>query len=99
MVTRLLRVDQREQVHEAATPYLGFYGFYNRAWMAYSAPVVTRYKVAVMESKLWSADGQRLLWSALTESSDPDDLERTTRDFAKVVGEALARQGLIPAGP
>ncbi len=100
LVTRLVRVDSREQVHNSSPwpgPYMGFYGFYHDAWINYDT--VSTYKVAVMETNLWSGSSGSLLWSGTTESTDPEDVTRIISDFSKVVTESLSKQGYIPALP
>lgn len=94
LVTRLIRTEQRLQV-TPGTP-MGFYGFYNYAWMTYSPPMVDAYTVALLETNLWSAPDGRLLWSGTTETVDPEDTKASTDDFAKVVITALVKAHLLP---
>jgi len=99
LVTRLVRVDSREQVQGNAwpAPYMGFYGFYHNVWVNYDT--VSVYKVAVMETNLWTGKTGQLLWSGTTESTDPEDVKRIIDDFSKVVTDTLAKKGLIPPLP
>ncbi|GGY09553.1 hypothetical protein [Paludibacterium paludis] len=99
LVTRVVRVDSREQVRSNPwpAPYMGFYGYYHDVWVNYDT--VSTYKVAVMETNLWSGKDGKLLWSGTTESTDPEDVKRIINDFSSVVTETLAKQGLIPPLP
>ena len=95
LVTRQVRQDQRTQV-VPGSPSVGFYGFYRNAWLGYERPMVYQYTIAVLETDLWSARDDQLVWSGTTEATRPEDIPRTCADFSKVVSKALAKRGLLP---
>jgi hypothetical protein len=57
--------------------------------------MVTQYDVAVLETNLWNAREEHLVWSAMTETVSPDNVRKATTDLAKVVIESLRAEKLI----
>lgn len=102
LITRLVKVDRRTSVspgYVTAMPaygyYSSFYGYYGSAYVYASPPVVTQYDVVVLETNLWQATRENLVWSAMTETVDPSNVRAATADYSKVVIEALKEAGLI----
>jgi hypothetical protein len=99
LITRLVRIEQKYQVTSGfyhPGPMTGFYGWYSSAWVGYyEPPTVYQYDVVTAETSLYDIDAQRLLWSGTTETFAPTAVKKETKGFAKIIIEALKRQGLI----
>jgi hypothetical protein len=102
LITRLVRVDVRTRYvpgHVMVMPAYGyhdsFYGYYGASWAYVWPPTVEQYEVVTLETNLWDARSERLVWSAMTESFAPTDIRRATGEFAGVVIGALREQSLI----
>jgi hypothetical protein len=53
-------------------------------------------RILRVETNLYSVADGRLLWSGVTKTVDPSDLEDLVDGIAKAVRDALADQGLVP---
>jgi hypothetical protein len=102
LMTRLVRLDRRTQVspgYVSVLPAYGYYGsfypYYGASFAYYGPPMVTQYDVAVLETNLWNAREEHLVWSAMTETVSPDNVRKATTDLAKVVIESLRAEKLI----
>ena len=76
--------------------YRSFGGFYRRSWMYYSSP--NRYyetKTYTVEVNIYSIKDDRMIWTGLTETTDPAGVDKMTRDIAKVVYEKLLEEDFI----
>jgi hypothetical protein len=103
LVTRLVKNEAKTQVtpgYYRPAPTLGFYGWYSAAWIGYyEPPMVYQYDVVTAETSLYSPPQSKLVWSGTTETFSPQDVKKETRGFAKVIIEALRKEGVLrPAG-
>jgi len=72
------------------------YGYYNTAWSPYALPTEAReYKSAVLETTLWNAADDKLVWTATTSTFAPESVQSATADYAKVVIEELRARKLL----
>ncbi len=103
VITRLVRVDKKTvytQGYAGSVPALGYrnsvYGYYNGAWSPYAMPAEVReYESAVLETSLWNAADEKLVWTATTETFAPSNVKSATADFAKVMIEELRARKLL----
>lgn len=99
LVTRLVRTEQRTQVtpgYYRPMPAVGFYGWYSSAWVGYyEPPTVYQYDVVTAETSVYHIGKGELVWSGTTETFAPEDVKKETREFAKIIIEALKKQGVI----
>lgn len=99
LITRLVKVRWQMEAYPGgvyAPPYMGWYGFYNSAWVGYYEPVpVYSYDVVTAETNLFDAASDALIWSGTTESFSPRDVKKDTQEFAQVILAALSEQKLI----
>ncbi len=101
IITRLVKVTNEVVVTQAGPPLAArydpyYYGFYSRAWIGYyEPPVVHQYDVVTAETTVFVKDRAEPVWSGTTETFAPSDLKKETTGFAKVVIEALVKEGLI----
>lgn len=55
----------------------------------------TEGKVYFIETNLYDAETEKLIWSAQSESYDPSDLKDFAEDFADLIVGRLVGNGLI----
>lgn len=82
-------------------PHYGFYGnfwgYYDYWYPRFYEPgYYVENKVYYMETNLYDAETEDLVWSAQSETYDPVDLESFADGFAEEIVEELDEQGLIP---
>jgi len=82
-------------------PYYGFYGnfwgYYDYWYPRFYEPgYYVENKVYYMETNLYDAQTEDLVWSAQSETYDPIDLESFAEGFSEEIVEELDEQGLIP---
>lgn len=76
--------------------YGDFYGYYDTMYpIAYNTGYYTEDKVYYMESNLYDADTEELLWSAQSKTYDPVDVEIFVEEYAEAIADQLADDGLI----
>lgn len=85
----------------------GFYTYYASAWSSYSAyatpwggyspPTVNQYSVVTLETNLWDARTQKLVWSGATQTFAPRKVGQEAPAFADLIIKDLAERKLIPA--
>jgi hypothetical protein len=99
LVTRLVKTEQKTQIspgYYRPVPTVGFYGWYSSAWVGYyEPPTVYQYDVVTAETSVYGLNVGELVWSGITETFAPEDVKKETQGFAKVIIEALKKQGLI----
>lgn len=111
LVGRLARTDKRKtyvppQVHVLPGPFVGvpyyrsFYRFYGYAWNdVYASPGYTVETTRVIvETLVYALPEGRLVWSAVSETVDPDSTAELLAQLVKVVRGRLQRDGLIAGG-
>jgi hypothetical protein len=107
LLVRLLGVDTRTQVSTTVVPagpgwgpgygpgYGPYGGFYGPAWMPVTQ--VSQYDVASVEVSLYDVKTRRLIWSATTQTMNPQSVAQETPGFADLIIKQLAARGLIAA--
>jgi hypothetical protein len=104
-VARVIGRDTREQVVGMdyggvgyAGPFgpPGLYGFYGAAYPVYATPVVEPRTVVSVDVKLFDVAGEgHLLWSAQSQTTDPQDVKSLIADVNEQVTKELAKDGYI----
>lgn len=105
--TRLLWMEKHTEVYPTysagcyfpgyyrAYPYpYDFYGYYN-CTVPFDSTSVRTVREAMLETNLYDAASDRMVWSATTSSYDSDSPLTTTRDLADTIIAELRREGLI----
>ena len=103
VMTRLLRIDTQTVYtpgHAWTFPAVGYrnslYGYYAIAWLPYGTPPSVReYSSAVLETTLWNAADDKLVWTATTSTFAPESVKSATKDFSEVVIAALRARKLL----
>lgn len=92
LVTRVQRVEQRIDV--APGPYAGgFYGWYGGAWA--SAPEVTQTTLVTLETSVWDARADKLVWTVNTRGVATTDIPKATGTLAKTLIPKLKADGVL----
>lgn len=77
-------------------PRGGFYDYYYGAYPgAYPATMVDVQKTVVIETRVFSLKGERLLWSAYSETADPSEVDALLGSVGQAVVERLGRDGFL----
>ena len=102
LITRMVGRESELSVTPAPMPppYYGghryYYGYYTGAWSGYYEPAsVQQFNYVVAETTLFRADAPEPVWSVTTRTLEPRDVRKATQDFAKVIIDALRKEGLI----
>ncbi|MEI7967605.1 MAG: hypothetical protein WCJ69_01350 [Betaproteobacteria bacterium] len=102
LVTRLLRIEPRDQIVNSSLPPgpppgIGMYRVYPGFWTGYyEPPRVIRRDVAILETRVYRTDGDRLAWSGTSEAFTPlSDVRGQTRDLSRAVITSLEKARLI----
>lgn len=78
--------------------YGDFYGYYSTVYpTAYDPGYWTLEKTYFMETNLYDAENEKLVWSAQSKTYDPTNLEAFTESFAGTVVSELEDDQFIPA--
>ena len=100
VVMRIIASDQQISYSPGmAYPahYSTFYGYYGYGWPTVYQPGYLRSDTVVsVETNVYSVRDDKLLWSGVSETFNPNDAVGLVDDVARVVARELERQGLLP---
>jgi hypothetical protein len=98
---RLVDVD-KEQVYTPGetsyypVSYRSFSGYYYNRWVYNSTPgYYTTSKTYTIETNVYSIVSDKIIWSGLTETTDPSGLQSLTNEVAERVYHQMVKDGLI----
>jgi hypothetical protein len=98
---RLIDVD-KEQVYTPANTSLypsynrTFSGYYFRTWSySYTPGYYTTSKTYNIEINVYSIKEDKIIWSALTETTDPKGIEQMTERIASMVYKKMQHEGFV----
>jgi hypothetical protein len=102
IVTRLVGIE-KERYYVPGQSYVvpyGYYyrfrGYYPRAYtLAYEPGYWAEYKIAKLETNLYDAESDKLIWSAASESIDPRSAEEVVTALSDQIVDSLSRYGLL----
>lgn len=81
------------------TPYAGFYGFNSYYWGAYNTLNTPGYYTQTtnyfISSNFYNMKDTELIWSAQSETMDPQSLNDFTGSFAPVIAQEFASAGVV----
>ena len=78
------------------TYYRNFSGYFYRNWSYYSEPgYYSTTKIYKVETNVYSIKEDKIIWSALTETTDPSGVKKLTEEITKVVYKAMVKEGFI----
>ena len=107
LMTRLLGVNTQTNVSTVMVPGPvmgpgfgpgwggpGWWGAYNSWW---AVPQVTTYQIATAETTLFDTSTRRIVWSATSETFNPQSVQQEAPGLANKVIAALQSRNLLPA--
>ena len=98
---RLVDVDKEENytrgnISSYPAYYRNFSGYYYRSWSYYSTPgYYTTTKTYTIETNVYSIKEDKIIWSGLTETTNPDGVKKMTEEVAQVVYKKMIEEGFI----
>ena len=103
IVTRLLRIDEETTYVPPTTRvvpggYAGFglYGYYGMAWSVETTPGYTQTtRIVRLETNLYDVASEKLVWTAHSDTLNPDSPEDAIGSVTKAIVERLAEDGLL----
>jgi hypothetical protein len=100
LITRLVKREQRTTVTPGYTSpppgYGGYYGYYRSSWDAsYSPPIVSTSDVVTLETRLYDANQEALVWTGTTETFNPSDLGKDLPDLVSTIIKDLKKRQLL----
>ncbi|HPF96494.1 MAG: hypothetical protein R2802_07745 [Flavobacteriaceae bacterium] len=76
--------------------YGGFYGYYSTIYpMVYEPGYYTTDRTYYVESNLYDAKTEELIWSAQSKTLNPSDLEQFTKDYIDALYEQMIKDGVL----
>ena len=99
VVLRVIGVEERVNLEGVATPpnyEQGFWDYYEDGWPSvYEPDRLPRDTIVSVETNVYSVTEDRLLWSGVSETFNPWNLEGAIDDIADAVSAELRRVGLL----
>lgn len=76
--------------------YRNFDGYYSRSWEIYSTPgEYLTTQTYTVETNVFSIKEDKIIWTSLTKSTNPDGVMRMTAEIAKVIYKAMKKEGFV----
>jgi uncharacterized protein YqkB len=90
------KIAQRNDFNRYPNNYRDFNNYFYESQMSYENPdyYVTT-KVYTIETNVYSIKANKIIWTALTESTDPKGVEKMTAEIAKVVYNQMVKDSFI----
>ena len=96
-VTMKLIDKKNETTYVPGSPgYGSFYGYYGYSGYAGTPGYYVNDTIATVETRIYSVNEDKLLWSATTETYNPSNVRDDIRDIAKAIGAELRKEKLVP---
>lgn len=98
---RLLDVDKETNYSQSSISsypvyYQTFSGYYYRNVNYYNEPeYYTTTKTYTVETNVFSIKEDKIIWTGLTESTNPDGVDKMTKEIVKVVYKKMVDEGFI----
>lgn len=87
----------KDNIAGYAVPYtISFYGYYSNVFpLVYDPNYYSSDKVYYMESKLFDAETEELLWSSKSTTYNPQDFEGFVKSYVNTLFRQLEKDGII----
>jgi hypothetical protein len=98
---RLVDVDKEKiytpaQHHLYPVYYNNFSRYYYRSWNFYTTPgYYTVTKKFIIETVIYSIEDDKIIWSGITETYNPENIEKLTNEIATVIHDKMIAEGFI----
>jgi hypothetical protein len=93
LATRVQRVETKINVTPSGPGYGRFYGWYGSAWA--STPDVTQYDVVTLETSVWDAKTENLVWTVTTQAVATNNIPKATTQLAQTLIPKLKADGIL----
>ena len=78
----------------------GFAGYWNTAWAyPYNPGYVTTTQIVTVETNIYSLKDDKLVFAALSQTSDPANVGKLIRSVMRHINEQLKKDGMIVSSP
>jgi len=101
LVMRVMEVKEEVQVGSGQTPYLTpsyatFYTGWESGWSAvpFGPGAVNLSATMVVETLVYSVDQDKLVWRGISETTDPQEIDKIVRQLIGATGKELKKAGL-----
>ena len=98
---RLLDVDKETNYSQGAITtypvyYQTFSGYYYRNWRYYNEPgYYSPTKTYTVETNVYSIKEDKIIWSGVTETTNPEGVDKMTKEIAKIIFNKMKKEGFI----
>jgi hypothetical protein len=98
---RLIDIDKEENyvpgnISTYPNYYGSFSGYYHRNWSYYDDPgYYYTTKKYIVETNVYSLKEDKIIWSGITKTTDPDGVDKMMREITKVVYKKMIKEGFI----
>lgn len=76
--------------------YRSFSGYYMRSWQMFSTPDrYTTTKTFTIETNVYSITKDKIIWSGITESTNPGGVSKLSNEVTNAVYKRMAKEGFI----
>jgi len=76
--------------------YRNFSGYYYRSYSYFSNPgYYSTTKTYTIETNVYSIKEDKIIWSALTKTTDPEGVQKMTEEVAEVIFKKMVKEGFI----
>lgn len=95
VVFRVTGVDTNLEYSPGSSHYT-FYGYYGWAWSTVYTPDYMKWEKTVsVEASVYRMSDEKLVWSAISQSTDPDSAKNVIDDVARLVVKKMQQAGLV----
>jgi hypothetical protein len=91
-------VGSRQEVNYVPTgpTYGSFYGYWDYGWSAVGSPgYLTTDRIVSVETLVYSVPRNKLIWAGVSETFEPDKVDRVTREIVDKATKEMKKDGLI----
>jgi hypothetical protein len=89
----------RASLYIPVEPNVSFYGYYSNVFpLVYDVEYYSPDKTYFMESNIYDAETEELLWSAKSETYNPSDYENFIKGYVNTLFKQLEKDGLLKKG-
>ena len=99
IVLRIISVDEQEQYvsgRYVTDPSYSFWGYYGYYWpRVYEPGYSVSQQIVTIESRIFSVTNEKLLWSGISRTPQPESVKALVDDLASATVSQLKKEGLL----
>lgn len=101
LITALQSIDKEQRTVPARVDYVptmgyGYYGYYRTSYQTIYQPAYNVTDTIVsLETRLYAAATEKMVWAGTTESFNPDSLDEIIQETADVIISDMKKHGLV----